>query len=116
VGRLLKKIKGSFTQFFYSSLALFYPFTLIITFPFTGRLFWINILALSFYFFRKGLARSSPKWAQKKSLLLLFVLSGMLAEYLIFKRLEISLWGVFAFSLFRDGIKSLEIMWNILKL
>ncbi len=116
VGRHLKKMKDSFTRFFYSSFSIFYPLILILTFPFTGKLFWINILALSFYFFRKGLARSSPKFAQKESLLIFFVLSGILLEYILFKKLEFSLWGVLTFSLFRDGIKSFEIMWNILKL
>jgi CDP-diacylglycerol--glycerol-3-phosphate 3-phosphatidyltransferase len=116
VSKHLKKMKSSLSRFFYSSLSLFYPLTLIITFPFAGRLFWINVLALSFYFFKKGLARSSPKLAQKESLLMLFVLSGVLLEYLMVKHLEFSLWGVFAFSLFRDGIRTLETMWNILKL
>ncbi len=99
-----------------SLLSLSFSLSLLIVFPFSGKLFWIIQLALSFYFFRKGLAKASPLHAQEESLLIVAVLFGISGEALFRGELYYSLWLALAFSLYRDGIKSLKLMWEILRL
>lgn len=99
-----------------SLLSLVFSITLLFIFPYSGRLFWIIQVSLSFYFFRKGLARTSPLHAQQESLLIVFLLFSISFESLLSGRLLYSLFGVLIFSLYRDGLKSLKIMWEILRL
>ncbi|MFN3406932.1 MAG: CDP-alcohol phosphatidyltransferase family protein [Caldimicrobium sp.] len=99
-----------------SFLSLLFNLTLLIVFPIAEKLFWIIILALSFYFFRKGLAKSSPLHAQEESFIILLLLFFMSLEIFFKGSLFFSLWGVLFFSLYRDGIKSFRLMWEILTL
>ncbi|MFN3568572.1 MAG: CDP-alcohol phosphatidyltransferase family protein [Caldimicrobium sp.] len=99
-----------------SFLSLLFNLTLLIVFPIAEKLFWIIILALSFYFFRKGLAKSSPLHAQEESFIILLLLFFMSLEIFFKGSLFFSLWGVLFFSLYRDGIKSIRLIWEILTL
>ncbi len=114
VFKAVKKFKKNLKHFFYSFSFLGYPLFLIFTFPFTGKLFWINILALNFYIFRKGLAKSCPELAQKETLFVFFIMFVTLFELIYFQRLLFSMWIILIFSLLRDGIKSLKFMWKVL--
>ncbi len=57
-----------------SLLSLSFNLSLLLIFPYSGTLFWIIQISLSFYFFRKGLARTSPLHAQEESLLIILLL------------------------------------------
>ncbi|MFN4197146.1 MAG: CDP-alcohol phosphatidyltransferase family protein [Caldimicrobium sp.] len=116
VKKALKRIEIDplfLTKFF---LSLMFNLTLLIVFPMAENLFWIIILALSFYFFRKGLAKSSPLHAQEESFILLLLLFFIGLEMFLRGYLFLSLWSVLFFSLYRDGIKSFRLMWDILTL
>ena len=99
-----------------SFLSLSFSLSLLLIFPYAGKLFWIVQVALSFYFFRKGLARTSPLHAQQESLLILLLLFFVSLEAFYSERIFYSLFGVLFFSLYRDGLKSLKLMWEILRL
>ncbi|RKX60410.1 MAG: CDP-diacylglycerol--glycerol-3-phosphate 3-phosphatidyltransferase [Thermodesulfobacteriota bacterium] len=115
VYKAIRKFKYSLKSFFISFYSLLYPLLLLITFPLAKNLFFINILGLCFYFFKKGLAKASPTWAHKESWFILAILIFVIFEYFYLKHLYFSLWGILLFSLYRDGFKSLKIMWNILR-
>ncbi|MEZ0344723.1 MAG: CDP-alcohol phosphatidyltransferase family protein [Caldimicrobium sp.] len=99
-----------------SLLSLSFSVSLLFIFPYAGKLFWIIQIALSFYFFRKGLARTSPLHAQEESLLIILLLFLVSLEMILSGRPFYSLFGILIFSLYRDGLKSLKIMWEILRL
>ncbi|WP_051920452.1 CDP-diacylglycerol--glycerol-3-phosphate 3-phosphatidyltransferase [Thermodesulfobacterium hydrogeniphilum] len=115
VFKTIKKFKTNLGYFFESLYSLGYAVSLILIFPLAGNLFWINIIALCFFFFRKGLAKSSPKWAHKKSLIHLLIILGLILEFYFFKKLYFSLWSVLVFSFVTDGIRSLKLAWKILR-
>ncbi len=99
-----------------SLLSLTYNLTLLAIFPFTGAFFWVVPLSLSFYFFRKGLAKSSPLHAQEESLFILLLFIMLSLEWSLKGTLFYSLMPVLFFSLYRDGLKSIKLMWEILTL
>lgn len=99
-----------------SLLSLSFNLTLIVIFPLSGSLFWIILLTLSFYFFRKGLAKSSPLHAQEESLFIFLLLAFLSLELYLKKSLFYSLLGILFFSFYRDGLKSVKLMWEILRL
>lgn len=99
-----------------SLLSLFYNLGLLLSFPMTGKFFFVIQIALSFYFFRKGLARTSPLHAQEESLLIMGILSAMVFEMLHRGGLFYSLFFVLVFSLYRDGARSFKLIWEILRL
>ncbi len=115
VFKTLKTLRRNLEYFFKSLYSLYYAIVLLLSFPFSGKLFWINILALCFFFFRKGIAKSFPRWANKKSVLYLFFISGILIEFYFFKKVYFSLWCILIYSVFTDGIKSLELIWRLLR-
>jgi CDP-diacylglycerol--glycerol-3-phosphate 3-phosphatidyltransferase len=115
VALTVKKFKTNLKYFFYSFFSLFYPVSLLLIFPLSHQLFWINILALSFFFFKKGLAKSSPKLAHKEPWGSLFVIFCIFLEFWYFHKIYFSLWGLLFFSFFTDGIRSLKLIWKILK-
>lgn len=116
VKRALKRTRLEPLVWGKSLLSLSFSLTLLMVFPFSGKLFWIIQLALSFYFFRKGLAKASPLHAQEESILILLVLLGISGEAFMTGKPYYSLWLALGFSLYRDGIKSLKLMWEILRL
>ena len=116
VKRALSRLKIEPQALGKSLLSLNFSITLLLIFPYAGKLFWIIQVTLSFYFFRKALARTSPLHAQEESLLIVFLLLLISFEAFFTGRLYYSLFGVLLFSLYRDGLKSLKIMWEILKL
>lgn len=116
VKKALKRIKFYPLLATKSLLSLMFNLTLLLVFPITKELFWIIILALSFYFFRKGLAKSSPLHAQEESFIILLLLFFISLELLLKGYLFFSLWAVLFFSFYRDGIKSFRLMWEILTL
>ncbi|MFN3921415.1 MAG: hypothetical protein ACK4K4_03340, partial [Caldimicrobium sp.] len=99
-----------------SFLSLSFNLVLLLVFPYSGSLFWIIPFALSFYFFRKGLAKSSPLHAQEESFFILLLLGFLCLELYFRGNLFYSLIGVLLFSFYRDGLKSVKLMWEILKL
>lgn len=112
----VKEFKKSLDKFFRSIFSLFYPLSLLISFPLSGKLFWINIISLSFFFFKKGLVKSSPKWAYERAWMSFLIIFSFFLEYFYYKRLFLSLWGVLFLSILKDGLKSIKFMWRILKL
>lgn len=115
VKRALGRTKLDPIVFAKSMLSLSFSLALILAFPLSGRLFSLIQASLSFYFFRKGLARTSPLHAQSESLLILLLLFFLSLEAYLKNNLFYSLFAVFLFSLYRDGVKSLKLMWEILK-
>ncbi|MCS7150259.1 MAG: CDP-alcohol phosphatidyltransferase family protein [Caldimicrobium sp.] len=98
-----------------SLLSLFYNLGLLLSFPMTGKFFFVIQIGLSFYFFRKGLARTSPLHAQEESLLIMGILSAMIYEVLHRGSLFYSLFFVLVFNLYRDGVRSFKLIWEILR-
>lgn len=117
--RVLKKIfkfKDKMALFFKNLPSLFYPIFLLFIFPFTNHLFWIIILALNFYFFKKGLARALLKFVQNISYLYYLIIFLLILELFLFKKLYFSLFILLGYSFLKDGIKTLKISWKILNL
>ena len=112
----VKEFRKSLKNFFKSICSLIYPLALLLTFPIAKELFWINIIALSFFFFKKGLVRGYPKWAYEKAWIPILVVTMLTLEYIYFKNLFFSLWLILLLSFFKDGFKSLKFMWKILKI
>lgn len=112
----IKEFRSNLKNFFKSLFSLSYPLALLLTFPLTDGLFWINIIALSFFFFKRGLVKGFPKWAYDKAGMYVIVLGGLILEYWYFKRLFFSMLLILIFSFFKDGLKSLKFMWKVLKL
>jgi len=102
--------------FLRSFSTLFYPISLLILFPNTGKLFFIPIIALNLYFFRNGLAKVIPFRKKGENFLYLLAALGSIAEYLIRAELYFSLILVLVISLYKDGLKSAKIIWDILRL
>ncbi len=115
IKRALKSLSISFLFWTKAFLSLLFNFSLLIFYPYSGDLFWIIQISLSFYFFRKGLAKASPFYAQGESFLLLLLLLSFFLEVFLFKKLFYSLWLTLFFSLYRDGFKSLKVMGEILR-
>lgn len=116
VKRAFSRTKLDPLLFAKSLLSLALGLTLLIIFPLSGPLFPIIQVALSFYFFRKGLARTSPLLAQQESLLILGLLILIAIEINFWQRVFYSLFLVLLFSLYRDGLRSLKLVWEILRL
>lgn len=112
----IKEFRKNLKNFFKSLFSLIYPLGLLLTFPLAKNLFWINITALSFFFLKKGLVKSSPKWAYEKIWVSFLIVTMLILEYMYFKTLFFSLWVILFLSLLKDGLKSLRFMWRILKL
>jgi CDP-diacylglycerol--glycerol-3-phosphate 3-phosphatidyltransferase len=112
----IREFRKNLKNFFISLLSLIYPLGLLLSFPLAKNLFWINIISLSFFFFKRGLVKSSPKWAYEKIWLSLFITLLLILEYIYFKSLFFSLWLILIISFLKDGLKSLKFMWRILKL
>lgn len=104
-----------FVSLFSSFLSLFYPITLLIFFPKTGKLFFIPIIALNFYFFRNGLAKAFPFRKKGENLLYLPVILGIFTEYLLNGWVYYSLLILLLISLYKDAMKSGKIIWDILR-
>lgn len=104
-------------HFFLKSLpSLIYPLFLIFLFPFSYSLFWIIILAINFYFFKRGLARFSPKFVQRESFLIYLIILLSVLELIFFLRPYYSLFVLLIYSFWRDGKKTIKIGWRILNL
>lgn len=116
VKRAFRRTQTEPLLFAKSLLSLAFGLTLLFVFPYVERLFFIIQFALSLYFLRKGLARTSPLHAQEESLLIIGLLLGMAFEALLKGELFYSLLLVLAFSLYRDGVKSFKLVWEILRL
>lgn len=112
----VKEFRKNLKNFFKSLISLIYPLGLLLTFPLAKNLFWINIVALSFFFFKRGLVKGSPKWAYEKIWISLFIVTMLILEYVYFKSLFFSLWLILILSFVKDGLKSLKFMWRILRL
>ena len=112
----VKEFRKSLKIFFRSLFYLIYPLGLLSTFPLAGEFFWINITALSFFFFKRGLVRGSPKWAYERIWVSIIIVTILILEYMYFKKLFFSLWLVLFLSFFKDGLESLKFMWKVLKL
>ncbi|NPA39562.1 MAG: CDP-diacylglycerol--glycerol-3-phosphate 3-phosphatidyltransferase [Thermodesulfobacteria bacterium] len=106
-----KSIPSGFVK---SALFLFYPVCLLLIFPFSGKLFWIIIVALDFFFFKKGLAKSSPSFAAKETGGAVLSILGILLEKTLFNKVYYSLWILLGISVVKDGVKSLKFMWKLL--
>jgi CDP-diacylglycerol--glycerol-3-phosphate 3-phosphatidyltransferase len=102
--------------FLRSFSTLLYPVSLLILFPNTGKLFFIPIVALNLYFFRNGLAKVIPFRKKGENFLYFLAALGSIAEYLIMTELFFSLILVLVISLYKDGLKSAKIIWDILRL
>ncbi len=116
VFNIIKTFRKNLGKFFRSLFSLFYPLSLLISFPLTGGLFWINIISLSFFFFKKGLVKSSPKWAYERAWMSFLMFLSFFLEYFYHKKLFFSLWGVLFLSILKDGLKSMKFMWRVLRL
>ncbi|MCS7199234.1 MAG: CDP-alcohol phosphatidyltransferase family protein [Caldimicrobium sp.] len=115
VRRALLRTQIESMLFAKSLLSLAFNLSLLMVFPLSGKLFFIIQIALSFYFFRKGLARTSPLHAQEESLLIMALLSALILEALYREALFYSLLLILGFSLYRDGAKSFKLIWEILR-
>jgi hypothetical protein len=102
--------------FLRSFSTLLYPISLLILFPNTGKLFFIPIVALNLYFFRNGLAKVIPFRKNGENFLYFLAALGSIAEYLIMAELFFSLILVLVISLYKDGLKSVKVIWDILRL
>ena len=112
---ILKMTQKSLTlDFIKSALFLFYPISLLLMFPLSGRLFWIIIIALDFFFFKKGFAKSSPSFAVKETGSAFIGISAILMEKMLFQKAYYSLWLLLGISVVKDGFKSLRFMWRLL--
>lgn len=116
VRRVLTRVTFDPPLFARSFLSLAFGLTLLTIFPVSEKLFPIIQLCLSLYFFRKGLAKTSPFHAQQESALIVALLGSIYLEIALTKRVFLSLFLVLSFSLYRDGIKSVRLIWEILKL
>ncbi len=105
-----------FFAFLRSFFTLFYPLSLLVLFPSTGKLFFIPIIALNLYFFRNGLAKVIPFRKKGENLFYLLAVLVSITEYLLRAELYFSLIPVFIVSIYNDGIKSAKIIWDILKI
>jgi CDP-diacylglycerol--glycerol-3-phosphate 3-phosphatidyltransferase len=112
----IKDFRKNLKNFFISLLSLSYPLGLLLTFPLSNGLFWINITALSFFFFKRGLVKGFPRWAYEKVGISVFIALMLTVEYIYFGKLFLSLWLILIFSFFKDGLESLKFMWKVLKL
>ncbi len=112
----VKEFRKNLKNFFKSLFSLSYPLALLLSFPLAGSLFWINIIAISFFFFKKALVKGFPKWAYEKVGIYILITGSLVIEYVYFKKLFFSLWLILGFSFFKDGWESLKFMWKVLKL
>ncbi len=112
----VKEFRKNLKNFFKSLFSLSYPLALLLSFPLAGSLFWINIIAISFFFFKKALVKGFPSWAYEKVGIYILITGSLVIEYVYFKKLFFSLWLILGFSFFKDGWESLKFMWKVLKL
>lgn len=117
--RVFKKIlkfRDQMNLFFEKLPSLIYPLSLVFIFPFTNSFFWIPILCINFYFFKKGLARVSPKWVQEESIFVYLLIILLSLELIFYKKIYFSLFILFIYSFLNDGIETIKLSWKILNL
>ncbi len=103
-------------HFLSSGVFLLYPVFLLLIFPASNELFWIPILVLDLFFFRKALGKSSPKFALKDNWLNFIGISLVFLEDVLLKRIYFSLWLLLGISILKDGFRSLRFIYRLLVL
>lgn len=116
VSRAITRTSLNVLLFAKSLLSLAFGLTLVVVFPISGPFFPVIQVVLSLYFFRKGLAKTSPLHAQQESALILGILLCLGIEGALYGKVYFSLLLVLFFSLYRDGLKSAKLIWEILRL
>ena len=97
---------------FFSSLG--YPLFLLFVFPFSGKLFWIPIVAIDFFFFKKALAKSSKEFAVKDNSTYFFAMLVVILEKVFYHEVHFSLYVVLTLSILKDGFKSFKFVKSLL--
>ncbi len=102
--RYIKKVEFvNLKNFFASFPGLLFPVILLLTFPFSGKAFVLNIILLNFWFLKRGFSRINPLWSSESSFVYLFFSNLILVELIVNGFVCYSLALTLVYFVLRDG-------------